>query len=151
MPTITVSEQFECAPELAFATLSNFHYYPDFIEAIISTKLLSEQTTGLGTKFSETRIMMGREATEEMEVVEFTSPSKFVLYSFAHGTEYHSTHTFEPNENGTKVTLEFRANPKTLMAKILSGLFSRMIGQVADMLQKDLRDAKIEAEKRAAT
>lgn len=150
MPTITVSEQFDCAPELAFATLSDFHNYPDFIEAIISTKLLSEQTTGLGTKFSETRIMMGREATEEMEVIEFTAPSKFVLYSFAHGTEYHSTHTFEPNENGTKVTLEFRAKPKTLMAKILSGLFSRMIGQVADMLQKDLRDAKIEAEKRAA-
>lgn len=150
MPVITVSEQFNCTPELAFATLSDFQNYPNFIEAIVSANMQTEHTSGIGVKFSETRMMMGREATEEMEVIEFSAPSRFVLYSFAHGTEYHSVHTFEPNENGTKVTLEFRAKPKTLMAKIMSGLFSRMIAQVADMLQKDLGDAKAEAEKRAA-
>ncbi|MCF4099857.1 SRPBCC family protein [Maritalea mediterranea] len=149
MPTITVSEQFDCPPEIAFAVLTDIENLPDFIEGVISVNMLTEGPVAVGTRFRETRIMMGREAEEEMECTALEPPSLIKLYAFSHGTEYHSTYTLKPVDGGTEVTLEFKGQPKTFMAKVMSALFSKMIGQVADLLQKDLRDAKAEAEKRA--
>ncbi|WP_424981086.1 SRPBCC family protein [Maritalea sp. S77] len=149
MPTITVSEQFNCPPETAFAVITDFENLADFIDGVVKVKLLTDGPLAIGTRFRETRVILGREAEEEMEVIELQLPTSITLYAFSHGTEYHSTYTLEPNATGTKVTLEFRAQPKTFMAKVMSAVFSRMVGQVADMLQKDLHDAKIEAEKRS--
>lgn len=148
MPTITVSEQFNCSPEIAFAVLKDFENTPEFIDGIINSTMLTEGPIDVGSRFRETRIMMGREADEEMEITELQAPSIIKLYAFSRGTEYHTTYEITPNENGAKVTMTFQPKPKTLMAKVMSALFSRMVGQVADLLQKDLRDAKLEAEKR---
>lgn len=148
MPTITVSEQFDCPLETAFAVITDFANSTEFIDGIVKVKMLTDGPLNIGTRFRETRVILGREAEEEMEVIELEKPTSLTLYAFSHGTEYHSTYTLEPKEAGTKVTLEFRGQPKTFMAKVMSAIFSRMVGQVADMLQKDLRDAKIEAEKR---
>lgn len=151
MPTITISEQFDCPPETAFEVLSDFEQAENFIEGIVSVRILTEGPVAVGTRFRETRIMLGRETEEEMEIVEFVPPERLRLYAFSRGTEYISTYLLTPNEEGTKVSLEFKGHPKTLMARVLSAVFSRMVGQVADMLQKDLREAKMEAERRHAS
>ncbi len=148
MPTITVSEQFNCAPEMAFSVLTDVENLPEFIDGIIGVKILSEGRFDKGTRFRETRIMMGREAEEEMEVTAIDAPNSVEMQAFSRGTQYTSTYEITPNAAGAKVTLIFKAQPQSFMAKVMSALFSRMVGQVADLLQKDLRDAKIEAEKR---
>lgn len=148
MPTITVSEQFDCPPEMAFAVLTDIENLPDFIDGITSVRMLTEGPIDVGTRFRETRIMMGREADEEMEIAELHAPTLIKFYAFSRGTAYHTSYQIAPNADGAKVTLVFKPTPQTFMAKVMSALFSRMVGQVADLMQKDLRDAKLEAEKR---
>lgn len=149
MPTITVSQHFECDQNTAFDTISDFPNAADFVEGIIKVEMLTDGPVGVGTRVRETRIMMGRQATEEMEITQLTKPSKFVVEAFNHGTQYISTYSVEPDGDGTKVTWEFKVTPVTFMAKIMAGLFSRMFGNIADMLQKDLIASSVEAKRRA--
>lgn len=149
MPTITVSRLFESSPEIAFDVVSDFPNAANFVDGIIKVEMLTPGPVALGTRVRETRIMMGREATEEMEVSIMDRPNQFVVEAFSHGTEYVTSYSMEPNENGTNVTLVFKATPKTFMSKILAALFSKMISTVADLMEKDLIQASIEAKRRA--
>jgi len=149
MPTITVSKQFESSPETAYDTVSDFPNAANFVDGIIKVEMLTPGPVAVGTRVRETRIMMGREATEEMEVTIMDRPNLFVAEAFSHGTQYVTSYTIEPSGAGTNVTLEFKATPKTFMAKVLAALFSRMISTVADLMEKDLIQASIEAKRRA--
>jgi len=149
MPTITVSRQFESSPEIAFAVVSDFPNAADFVDGIIKVEMLTEGPVEVGTQVRETRIMMGREATEEMTVTTMDHPSLFVVEAFSHGTQYITTYSIKPNDDGANVTLVFKATPKTFMAKVFAALFSRMISTVADLMEKDLVQASIEAQRRA--
>ena len=149
MPTITVSKHFECAPDIAFDVISDFPNAPEYINGIKDVQMLTDGPVAVGTKVKETRIMMGREATEIMEVTVMDKPSTFIVEAFNHGTEYVTKYTVDPENDGAKVTLVFKGTPKTFMAKVLATLFSRMISTVADLMEKDLIDAATEGKRRA--
>lgn len=51
-------------------------------------ELLTDLPVGEGTRFKETRIMFKREATEEMEFVEFDAPNVYTLGSYSCGCEF---------------------------------------------------------------
>lgn len=148
MPTITVSKHFEASPEIAFQTISDFPNAPEFVDGIKEVKMLTDGPVAVGTKVKETRIMMGREASEEMEVTIMDAPHKFVVEAFSHGTKYVTAYTIVPDGDGSKVTLVFTGTPQTFMAKVLAALFSKMISTVADLMEKDLIDAATEAKRR---
>jgi len=150
MPSVNVSRHFECDAETAFGAISDFPNAADYIDGIIKVEMLTEGPVGVGTRVKETRIMMGREATEEMEITVMDSPDTFVVEAFSHGTKYVSTYTVAPAEGGTDVSLNFHIAPKTFMAKVLAAVFSRMLPKMADLMEKDLIDASIEAKRRAA-
>ncbi|WP_299348766.1 SRPBCC family protein [uncultured Maritalea sp.] len=150
MPTITVSKHFESSPEIAFDVVSDFPNAASFVDGIIKVEMLTEGPVAVGTRVRETRIMMGREATEEMTVTTINRPTLFEVEAFSHGTEYVTSYTIEPTEGGANVTLVFKATPKTFMSKVLAALFSKMISTVADLMEKDLIQSSIEAKRRAA-
>ena len=149
MPTITISKHFECSPDIAFDVISDFPNAPEYIGGIKDVQMISDGPVAVGTKLKETRIMMGREASEIMEVTVMDKPSTFVVEAFNHGTEYVTKYTVEPEGEGSKVTLVFSGTPKTFMAKVMAALFSRMISTVADLMEKEMIDAAEEGKRRA--
>lgn len=101
----------------------------------------------VGTKWRETREMMGKDATEEMWVSELTKNTSYTVEAQSHGTKYCSIFTFEDRENTTQVTWSFTGVPQTFTAKltnILSILFARSLKK---MLTKDLQELKVACEK----
>ena len=150
MPTINISKHFEASPQIAFETISDFPNAADFVEGIKEIQMLTDGPVAVGTRIKETRIIMGREGTEEMEVTVLDAPEKFVVEAYNHGTAYITTYDVEPDGDGAKVTMTFTGTPQTLMAKILAALFSKMISSVADMMEKDMIAAAEEAKRRAS-
>ena len=61
-----------------------FRVYSDFanaaarIDGIENIEILTDDPIGKGTRFRETRIMFGREYTEEMEITEFEQNKKYI-------------------------------------------------------------------------
>jgi carbon monoxide dehydrogenase subunit G len=145
-----VSEFVQAPREEVFALSSDFARSPEFIRGIDKVQMLHEGTTaigvGVGTRFRETRIIFGREATEEMEVTAFDPPNRYVLEADSHGAHYVSELSFQEEAGGTRVTLTFEAHPQTFFAKVMSFLTKPMQKSMLKMCAQDLADLKKKAE-----
>lgn len=138
------------APQhVTFATATDVAGWPRFASAIRRIEMLSPGPLAVGTRFRETRVMYGREATEEMTVAELEAPRRFVLTAFNHGTAYRVEHQFEPQGGGTRMTLAFEGRPVGLVAKLFLPLGLLFVGSVRRQLAADLADLQREAERRA--
>lgn len=112
--------------------------------------MLTEGGAGVGTRFSETRVMFGKEATEEMEVKEFDAPNSYSIGCESCGCRYHTEFRFEPKGEGTDVTVTFEATPISWFAKLTSILFRPMLKMCMKAVVKDLDDIAATLEPPAA-
>jgi uncharacterized membrane protein len=142
-----VFEKHVHAPiEHVFALMSDFANAPQRAKAIKKIEMLTDGPVGLGTKFKETRVMFGKEATETMEVTAFDPPRGYNLSAFSCGTQYESTFQFDREGNGTNVKMIFQYTPKSFFAKLFSPLFKMMSGMMRKCVSQDLEDLAKAAE-----
>lgn len=142
MAKIELSRHIAAPIDEVFARNTNFADAADVVNGITKIEMLTEGDVGKGTRFRETRVMFGKEATEEMEVVGFDPPRSYQLGAESHGSRYLSTFTFTEDGDGTDVHLLFEATPLTLPAKIMSVLMKPMMKTVMKECSKDLDDIK---------
>ena len=140
MASITVEKQINAPIETVFARASDVHNWANQIEAITDIEVHTGGPVGDGTRFTETRVMWGKSASETMTFDGFDPPSGFRLLASSHGTDYVSTHTFEPSGGGTKMTMTFEGTPRTLGAKIMRVVFAFMKKSLCKMIAKDMDD-----------
>jgi hypothetical protein len=146
---IEVEEATTAAPKVAFATATDIARWPQFITGIDSVEILTTGPVAVGTRFRETRLMHGRTATEEMTVKELEAPRLFVLSALSHGTHFRAEHRFEPDGDGTRMTVLFEGRPMTLLARLLTPLALLVIGSVRREIAADLAGLAREAERRS--
>lgn len=132
--------------ERVFACMTNFAHAPEHIPGIKRVEMLTDGPVGVGTKFKETRVMFGKEATETMEVSRFDAPRSYTLGAVSCGMAYESIFHFEPDGAGTRLKMQFQGKPLTLVAKLLSPITKLLMG---GMMRKCLL-ADMEGMKRAA-
>lgn len=103
---------------------------------------------GVGTRWRETRVMFGREASEEMEVVEVREHAYDV--EAVHGsTTYRSTMTVEPDGDGSRISMTFGAEQRGLMARAMAATVGRLAaGSTRRAIEQDLADIARAAEAR---
>jgi hypothetical protein len=146
-----VSEQVGASPEAVFALASDFAGAPGRISGIKKTEMLTQGPVGVGTKFRETRVMFGKEATETMEVVEFQPGRSYTLRAVNCGCEYRTVVSVRSASPGSEITFEFSATALTFVATIMSTLMGWMMkGACVKAVRKDLADLKAAAEKGGA-
>lgn len=149
---ITIDRHIAAPPERVFALISDFANAPKRIPAILRVEMLTSGPVGIGTRFSETRKMFGKEATETMEVVAFDAPRSYSLRAYNCGCEYNSSFGVEPDGAGSKLTFHFDAKPVTLMAKLMSPLAHLMMGpMLRKCVAQDLEGIQKAAEGGVAT
>ncbi len=139
---LVLTEMIEKPEDTVFAGLSNFSRAADMVSGITKIEMLTDGPVGVGTRFRETRIMFGKEATEEMEVTAFEAPRRYVLGCESHGSRYASEFLLTPKGQGTEVQMSFEATPLTFFAKIMSVLMRPMIKTMAKHCTQDLKDMK---------
>ena len=131
-----------------------FEYFSDVqkigerIEGIKKVEILSKEKSGAGLKWRETRVMFGKEATEEMWITAFSPPISYSVDAESHGMKYHSVYTFNEVGNGTTVEMVFEGTPVSVGAKLTAPLFNLVFkSSTKKALKKDMEDLKALLEK----
>jgi hypothetical protein len=145
--SFTTSVHIEASPEEVFALATDFGRAKEVIRAIEKVELLTDGPIGVGTRFLETRTVLGHETTQEMEVTAFDPPRLYALGCESHGARYLTEVRLAPNRSGTEVELRFEAQPLTFMAKAMAEMLKPMIDSVAGVLENDLEDLKTALER----
>lgn len=137
---VTATKTVDAPRERVFDVFADIAAVEDRVEGITKVDILSDVRSGLGTRWRETRVMMGKEATEEMEMVEFSPPSRYVVTAASRGNEYRSVYDFADKGTGTEVTMVFEGTPVSLGAKLMAPLMLLFAGASRKMLEADMDD-----------
>lgn len=119
----------------------------DRIPGIVKIEVTSAVKSGVGTHWKETRVMFGKEATEEMEITKATLNQSITIESDSAGTHYVTEYTFTEKDGGTEVMMSFSGQAQSLMAKVMSLMMGLMSGSMKKMLRADLTSMKESLEK----
>lgn len=123
MPSVTVSRMIAASPERVWDVLTDFENLPNVVDAISSvTRVGDGEGFAVGTRWRETRKIMGRQATEEMFVTAIEPGRGFTVDAENHGAHYTASHLLEPVGNGTLVTLTFGAVPVSRFGRIMAAV-----------------------------
>jgi len=151
MSTITVCETIKAPQAAVFAMASDIPNAAGRVKGINKVEVLSpaEESpdnlgpVGRGFSWRETRTMMGKQATEDMTITDWSPPHGYTVEARSHGCHYRSLITAVPVDPGTtRLTMSFEATPETTMATVMMKLFRFMNRQVAKCLGDDLKDIK---------
>ena len=149
MAKVKLRESIQAPVEQTFEAFSAVPEIANWISAITDMQVLTDGPVGVGTRFRETRVMYGKEATEEMEFTEYQPHQAYVVEAISHGVHYISRYQFRSNNGGTEVEVTFEGVPQSKFAKLMSPLASLMMGSVRKALQSDLADLKRHLESQA--
>jgi hypothetical protein len=151
MTSFTITKSVEAPVEIVFDAATDLPHAAEHVRGIEKIELLTTEPIGVGTRWRETRRMMGREATETLEIKSFDQPRSYTVGCDSCGCYFETTFAFTPRANGTDVTLDVRTKALTLMAKIMSPIGNLMMGNtMRKLMDDDLEDVKREAESRFA-
>lgn len=146
MAIVSISRRIAAPIDVVFDLCSDIEHAAGRIKAIKRIEMLTPGQVGVGTRFKETRIMFGREATEEMTFTGFEPPHGYVLEAHSCGTHYRTEFRLTPEGNQTIVQVTFNARPESLVARLLSPLMWLMKGMLVKCLTQDLDDVQAAAE-----
>jgi carbon monoxide dehydrogenase subunit G len=140
MAAIELEHVVEAPAADLFRRASDFEHAAEHVSAIVRMEMLTPGRVRVGTRFRETRVMFGKEASEVMEVLELEPPKRYVLGAESHGCRYRTELRFTPEGDATRVRVRFEAEPLTFVAKVLSVLMRPMMKACAKAFRKDLDD-----------
>jgi uncharacterized membrane protein len=109
MAAIRESVEIARRPEDVFAYLDDLARHGEWQEQIVSVRVDTDGPTGVGTKATETRrIMGGREQTMSYEVTEHSPPTRFAFRGLDGPIRVVGKGTIEPVGDGSssRVTIE---------------------------------------------
>ena len=127
MPSITVRKTIDAPIERVFATIADPRNFAEAVPHIVSAEIVSETQSGVGTRFRETRVMKGKEATTELEITEYTDDERVRIVADSHGTVWDSVFTTRQVEGKTELTMTMEARPHGFFAGLMNPLVMKMI------------------------
>ncbi len=148
MATVTVSSLIAAPVDQVFELFTDIEHGAEHVSGIKKIELL---TTGrkfhLGTRWRETREVLGRLDDAEMEVTAFELNRMYTITHHKGGVRIDTEFHFEPSDKGTKVSVEFTLGDQGLPPGLLSPVSWAISGKVRDVLTHDLTDLKTSLEK----
>jgi len=142
MSQVAVTRHFNAPPDKVWNVLSDLERAAERIEAIKHVEILTDGPVGQGTRFKETRVMFGKEATEEMEITEWNPPTHLAMECETCGMHARSVISCRPDGEGTRVEMSMQTTPLTFVAKLMSPLGKMMEKSCRKAFEKDLDDVQ---------
>lgn len=146
MPSFTLKKHVNAPPEVTFEHATDLEKAPERVEGITKMEILTDGPVGEGTRFRETRVMMKKEHSEEMEITAFDPPRSYAVDAESCGCKYHTVFHFRPAGDGTEIEMTFDAKPLNIFAKVMSVVMRPMFGWAKREMQKDLDQIAASAE-----
>ena len=151
MATVTVSNEIKAPIDRVFAMFTDIENGSKHVSGIKGVEMMTFGPFRLGTKWRETREVLGTLDEAVMEVTAFEQNHTYTITHHKAGVRIDTVFTFEPTSAGARVSIEFGLNPQGLPPALLAPLEWAIAGRVKDVLSSDLLDLKTSAEKLAAS
>ena len=142
MKPIVIQETINAPPDTVFAMFADFHNAEKNVSGISRIEVLADGPIGVGTRFRETRTMLGREHSEEMEITAFDSPNSYTVEAESCGCHYTSVFRFQPVDKATSVEMSFAGRPVKFTARLMMVFNFLMVGALRKCMQQDIDDLK---------
>lgn len=135
MKAIHLSRSIDAPKDAVFRTISDIRNFSEAIPEITHVEFVTDQQSGAGTRFKETRVMKGRESTVEIEVAEYVENDRVRMVSDAGGTIWDTLFRVEEESGTTVLTMTMDIRPKSFLARIITPLIRGMVvkGVESDM------------------
>ena len=118
--------------ERVFDVVAHIEHFSKAVPHITSVEYVTDKRRGVGTRFRETRILRGRQATTELEVTEYVENERIRLVADEGGTIWDTTFTVADSGAGTTLDMVMDAKAYKLHARIVNLLVKPMIGKAID-------------------
>ena len=146
---ISLTQQVNAPADKVWAVISDVPGSAATLSGIDAIQMLSDGPYSEGTRWKETRTMMGRSETVEMWVSQTDPPRSTTVKALQGGADYTSRFTLADRDGGTDLTLTFGAelqNPSR-MSKLAMALFGKLGMRITrKALAKDLAEIAAKAE-----
>lgn len=139
MANVTVTRRIDASAAVVFRTIAHVEQFAQAVPGILRVEFLSEVKSGVGARFRETRTMMGREASTELEVTEYVENERVRIVSEAGGALWDTVFTVAPDGEGTELKMAMEARPRSMSARMTLPL---IIGTVRKAIEQDMDAVK---------
>ncbi|MEX2219461.1 MAG: SRPBCC family protein [Phycisphaerales bacterium] len=146
MRTIATSRTIAAPPARVFDIFSDLRTAPQRVRSIIRMEVLTDGPIGRGTRVRDTRKLFGKEATANMEIIDFQPGRSLTFLTHEGGMRYTTRFTFAPEGAGTRAEVHFTIEALTFTAKLCSPLMALMSGMMRKCFQADFADLQAAAE-----
>jgi len=146
MATVKVQSDIGAPVDAVFARFTDIQHSAARVGGIKDIQLLTPGSFELGTRWRETRDVLGRQDDAEMEITSFEKNRHYTITHHKGSVRIDTTFRFEPIAEGTRVSIEFGLNPQGLPPGLLAPLEWAIAGKVQDVLSRDLADLKASLE-----
>lgn len=147
--TTSLTQHIHASPEKVWSVISDIPGSPATLSGVDSVQMLSDGPYAEGTRWKETRTMMGRSETVEMWVAQADPPRSTTVKALQGGADYTSRFSLAERDGGTDLTLTFGADvvKPTVVSKITMALFGKIgMNMTRKALSKDLAEIAAKAE-----
>ncbi len=132
MPTIVVERAIRASVSVIFDAVANIENLPNTSEDVVAIEFLSEQKSGVGTRFVETRNHKGKQMRTELEVTEYEHNSHARMVTDSHGTVWDTTFTVTPDGDEGRLRIAMDARGNHLFARAINVLTQSMFRKGMD-------------------
>lgn len=148
MTSTVINREIAAPPRIVFETVADIEQFSQAVPRIQRVEFLTEARSGVGTRFRETRLLRGREATTELEVTEYVPGERVRLVADSHGTVWDTVFEVTPAGTAALLTMRMEARPYKLVGRAITAL-SRSLVEKA--VTEDMDAVQRYCEKKAAS
>lgn len=144
-----VTRHIQATPDQVWAVITDIPGSAATLSGVEAVQPLTDGPYGEGTRWKETRKMMGRSETVEMWVAQVEVPRSTTVKAVQGGADYSTRFSLVPRAGGTDLTVTFGAhasNPSAAM-RVMMAVFGKFgLAMTRRALLKDLADIAAKAE-----
>ena len=148
MARALVTRRIDAPLSTVFRTVAESEHFSQAIPHIVKIEMLSDVTSGVGTRFREPRLMKGKEAMTELEITELSENEHIRLVADSHGTIWDTLFSVREHQGAIELTMDMEARPHSFMARLTVPFVMKMI---TGALEGDMDAVKAYCEKRTIT
>ena len=142
MTTVTVATTIAAPIDQVFDVFTDVEHTAGRVTNIQKIEMMTLGAPRLGSRWLETRSVMGRQDTVEMEVTAFEQNRTYTITHYKAGARIDAVFTFEPVDGETRVQIEFILKGHGLPPGALAPVRWAMASTVRDVIGQDLDDLK---------
>lgn len=152
MASIEIEREADAPAGAVWRVMTDIARAPEVLSGVDAVERLDGGGDfGVGTRWRETRTLMGRQATEELEVTAVDPGRSYTVEAESGGAHYVSVMAVEPlGSDRSRLSMTFGARPASVMGRVMAATIGRLfVGATRKALATDLDELAAAAERGA--